>query len=171
MPMYNLIEYSENYSKATGSLWSYYSDEPNPPDENYNADLITSSKSFEYKRSITGSTFNANERTTNEEGNEIDNPAYDANKVGTREVEIAVPLKYLRNIWRKLEMPLINCEINLILIWSENYVLSDMITRAAGGINLPAINAPTNATFKITDTTLYQQFLYQLKMIKNFYSN
>ena len=52
-------------------------------------------------------------------------------------------------------MRLINCEINLILIWSKNCVLTDMITRAAGGINPPAINAPTNATFQITDTNLY----------------
>ena len=47
------------------------------------------------------------------------------------------------------------CEINLILTWSEDCDLADMITRAAGAINLPAINAPTNAAFKIKDTKLY----------------
>ena len=156
MHMYNLIEYSENYNKTTGSLCNYFRDEPNNhPDDIHNADPITNSKSFEYKTSITGSTYNVNERITSAEGNEIDNSVYDANKVGRKEVEIAVPLKYLNNIWRKLEMPLINCEINLILIWSEKYVLTDMITRAARRINLPAINAPANATFKTTDTKLY----------------
>ena len=112
--MYNLIEYSENYNKTTGSLCNYFRDEPNNhPDDIHNADPITNSKSFEYKTSITGSTYNVNERITNAEGNEIDNSVYDANKVGRKEVEIAVPLKYLNNIWRKLEMPLINCEVNL----------------------------------------------------------
>ena len=55
MPMYNLLEYSKNYRKTTGSLWNYYRDEPNnPPDDNYNADPITNSESFKYKSSITG---------------------------------------------------------------------------------------------------------------------
>ena len=50
---------------------------------------------------------------------------------------------------------LVNCEIDLILAWSEDCVLADMITRAAGAVNLLAINAPTNATFEITGTKLY----------------
>ena len=52
-------------------------------------------------------------------------------------------------------IPLIIYEINPALTWSEDCVLADMITRAAGAINLSAINAPTNATFKIKDTKLY----------------
>ena len=63
MPMYNLLEYSKNYSKTTGSLWNYYKDEPNnPPRNNYNADPITNSASFKYKTSITGKTSNANQQ-------------------------------------------------------------------------------------------------------------
>ena len=62
MPMYNLLEYSKNYSKTTGSLWNYYKDEHNnPPPNNYNADPITNSASFKYKTSITGKTSNANQ--------------------------------------------------------------------------------------------------------------
>ena len=57
----------------------------------------------------------------------------------TKDVEIAVPLKYLSNFWRTPEIPLINCEINLILTWSENCVIS-----AATG----------KTKFKITDTKL-----------------
>ena len=50
MPMYNLIEYSKNYRKRTGSLWNYYRDEPNDfPANNYNANPITNSESFNYK--------------------------------------------------------------------------------------------------------------------------
>ena len=59
-------------------------------------------------------------------------------------------------------MPLINCEITLILIWSENCILADIITHAAvpaQGYNpaRPVINTPTGATFNITDTILYVQ--------------
>ena len=55
MPMDNLIEYSKNYRKTTGSFWNYNRDEPNnPPDDNCNANPITNSESFKYKSSITG---------------------------------------------------------------------------------------------------------------------
>ena len=90
--MYNLIEYCKNYRNTTRSLWNYYRDVSNyPPADNYSADPITNSKFFEYKTSITGSTYNVDETITNAEGNEIDNRAYDANKFGTKEVEIVIP--------------------------------------------------------------------------------
>ena len=72
MLMYNLLEYSKNYRKATGILWNYYRDEPNnPPDNNYHADPITNSESFKYKSSITGKTSNANQK--NDENTEPEN--------------------------------------------------------------------------------------------------
>ena len=89
MPMYNLVEYNDNYSKTSRSLWQYYKDDPN--------DNIADSESFKSKIKITGK--------TPDDGN-------------TKDVEIIVPLKYLSNFWRTLEMPLINCEVNLILKWS-----------------------------------------------------
>ena len=49
MPMYNLLEYSKNYRKTTGSLWNYYRDEPSNP-------LSSNSESFKYKTSIVGKT-------------------------------------------------------------------------------------------------------------------
>ena len=62
MPMYNLLEYSKNYRKTTGSLWYYYRDKPNNfPANNYNANPITNSESFKYKSSITGKASNANQ--------------------------------------------------------------------------------------------------------------
>ena len=89
IPMYNLIKYRENYSKTSGSLWQYYRDDPN--------DNIVETEQFKYQINITGKT-----------------PG-----VGyTKDVKIVVPLKYLSNFWKTLEMPLINCEINLILTWS-----------------------------------------------------
>ena len=88
MPMYNLLEYSKNYRKTTGSLWNYYRDEPSNP-------LSSNSESFKYKASITGNTYNVDEKITDDDGNEIDNREYDANKVAKNEAEIVIPLKYL----------------------------------------------------------------------------
>ena len=96
MPMYNLIEYSDNYSKTSGSLWQYYKNDPN--------DNLGDSESFKYKVKI-------KEKTPND-GN-------------TKNIEIIVPLKYLSNFWRTLEMPLINGEVNLILTWSKNCVITN----------------------------------------------
>ena len=59
---------------------------------------------------------------------------------GTKDVEVMVPLKYLSNVWKTLEMPLTNWEIHLILTWSEKFVLS---------------NDTKAATVAITDTKLY----------------
>ena len=75
MPVYKLLEYSKNYRKTTGSFWNYYRDQPNnphlndddPPTADYNADPITNSEFFKYKRSITGKTSNTNQGT--EQGN------------------------------------------------------------------------------------------------------
>ena len=81
MPMQNLIEYSKNYS-----LWHYYRDELSD-DTNDNNDPnknVTNSKSFQYKTSITGTTYNVVAKITNEEGNQVNNPAYDANKSGKK---------------------------------------------------------------------------------------
>ena len=89
--MHNLIEYSDNYLKTLRSLWQYYRDDPN--------DNIKQSESFKFKIKIPVKTFAA--------GN-------------TKDVEIIVPLKYLSNFWRTLEMPLISCEINPILTWSDH---------------------------------------------------
>ena len=137
MLMYNLLEYSKNYRKTTGSLWNYYRDEPSDP-------LSFNSESFKYKTSIQGNTYNVG---AGEEG-------YDANKVGKNETEVVIPLKHLSNFWRSLNIPLINCEVELILTWSKNCVLADMTERDAQGNN-PAIIAPTGLEFKITDTKLY----------------
>ena len=71
-----------------------------------------------------------------------------------KNIDIVVPLKYLSNFWKTLDIPLINCEVSLILTWSENCVLTDIKTQTARETRV-AINAPTNATFKITDVKLY----------------
>ena len=67
MPMYNLLEYSKNHKKTAGTLWNYYRDQPSNR-------LSTNSKSFNYKTSITGNTYNVDEKITDDDGNEVDNP-------------------------------------------------------------------------------------------------
>ena len=112
MPMYNLLEYSKNYKKTTGSLWNYYRDQPSNP-------LSSNSESFKYKTSITGNTYNVDLTIIGDGGNPIPNPNYDANKAGKNETEVVIPLKYLSNFWRSLDIPLINCELEIILTWTK----------------------------------------------------
>ena len=124
MPMDNLLEYSKNYRKTTGSFWNYYRDEPNnPPDDNYNANPIKNSESFKYKSSITGKTSNVNQE--NGENNK------QRNTKTKRNLDIVVPLKYLSNFWRNVDMPLINYEVSLTLTWPENCLLTDITTQTA----------------------------------------
>ena len=150
-----MLEYSKNYKKATGSLWNYYRDElsyDTNDNNNPNKNLINS-ESFKYKRHITGSTYNVDARITDDAGNQVNNPAYDANKFAKKEVQIAVPLKHLNNIWRMLNMPLINCEVSLTLTWSENCVITSIERSVITDTRRDT--SPTNAIFKITDTKLY----------------
>ena len=111
MPMYNLLEYSKNYSKTSACLWNYYGDEltDETTDNNGPNKNVISSKSFKNKTSITGSPYNVSRRVTDNDGNPANNPTYDQNKRGTKEVEIAVPLKHLGNFWNSLNIPLVNC--------------------------------------------------------------
>ena len=112
MPVHNLVEYSKNYRKTIGSLLNYYRNELSDytNDNDSPNKKVINSKSFKYKTSITGSSidFNVPEKITNPDGNEIDNPNYDA-------IETVVPLKYLSNFWRNLDMSLLNCEVSLTL--------------------------------------------------------
>ena len=115
MPMYNLIEYSDNYFDTSGSLWQFKRDEITN-----NADVTNDNNapSFKYKASIIGDT--GNDGTKNK-------------------VKIVVPLKYLSNLWRSLEMPLINCKVELLLKWYERCLLT----------------TATTVTFEITDAKRY----------------
>ena len=119
----NLIEYSDNYSKTPGSLWQYTSDIPAVDDNNAIVNFTNNNltDSFNFKVKMTGQTGNN----------------------GTKNVEIMVPLKYLSNFWRTLEIPLTNCEITLLLTWSASCVI----------VSTDVANQ--NSTFAITDTKLY----------------
>ena len=100
MPMSNLVEYSDNYSDTSGSLWGFNRDEI---DNNADVTHDNNASSFKYKASNIG----------NKENN------------GTKNgVKIAAPLKYFNKFWRSLEMPLSNCKVELSLKWIENCVLT-----------------------------------------------
>ena len=157
MSNYNLLEYSKNYSKTSASLWNYYRDELTDETNDHNGPNKKgiNSKSFKYKTSITGRTYNVFSRITDADGNPAKNPNYDQNKRGTKEVKIAVPLKHLRNFWNSLNTPLVNCEMSLTLSWSETCVITRMEKRIflAGQPNRG--DSPESEVFKMKDCKLY----------------
>ena len=118
MPMYNLLEYSDNYQNSTGSLYQFKRDEQ--PDDNANVEDDTSSLVFKSKL-IKGT-----------DNNNVNN------------VKLVVPLKYVSNFFRSLEMPLVNCKIDLELTWHKDCMIS-------------SADAADNrvVSFMITDTKLY----------------
>ena len=115
MPMYNLLGYSKNYRKTIGSLYNYYRDElTNDDNDNFGNINVVNSEAFKCKNKITGNTYNVDAVAQ----------GYDVNKNGTQEIELAIPLKYLGNFWRALNIPLISCEVFLELKWNENVITS-----------------------------------------------
>ena len=116
MPMYNLIEYGNNHSKISGSLWQHYRDEQTLNNAGALVDFLRNIAWFKFKQKVSGST----------------------REDGTKVVKIIVPLKYLSNFWRNRTM----LEINPILTWSANRVISNAATKQA-------------TIFAITDTKLY----------------
>ena len=122
MPMYNLIEYSDNYQDSSATLYQYKRDEP--PEDHAVANLTAdNSDSFKYKISL------------------LDNPVV-ANNIARINVKVVVPLKYLSNFFRSLEMPLINCEIKLNLTWKKECVLSTCSGDAVFIINDTKLHVP-----------------------------
>ena len=118
MPIYNLLEYSKNYRKTIGSLYNYYRDElsDDADDNNFDNIKIVNSNIFKYKNKIIGNTYDVDARIPNPDGaGQIDNPIYNVNKNSTQEVELTIPLNYLGNFWRALNIPLISCEVSLEL--------------------------------------------------------
>ena len=108
--MYNSIECSDNYLKTSGSLWQYCKE---IPAVNNAGDIISfnganPTDSFNFKTKITGQSAGDNNN---------------GNIAGRADVEIMVSLKYLSNFCRTFEMPLINCEVELVLNWPANCVI------------------------------------------------
>ena len=115
MPMYNLLEYSDNYQNSTGNLYQFERDEP----PNDNANVANDTASLVYKSKLIKGTDN----------NNVNN------------VKSVVPLKYVSNFFRSLELPLVNCKIDLELTWHKDCIISSA-DAAAGQV----------VSFMITDT-------------------
>ena len=120
LSMFNLIEYSDNRSDTSGSLWQFRRDEII---ENINL-TSNSSSSFKYKSNLIGNT------------------AADGPNREKEGLKIVVPLKYLSNFWRSLESPLINCKVDLSLTWSENCGLSNVAGNSTFKITDAKLNVP-----------------------------
>ena len=129
MPMYNLIEYNQNYSEKSASLWQNCKEIPAVNNDGAVVDFngTNNTDSLKFKTKITGKTRDGNNCTI----------------AGRVDIEIMVPLKYLSNFWKTLEMSLITCEIELISSWSANYVV--IYTNLNNQV----------PTFTITETNLY----------------
>ena len=148
MPMYNLLYYSKNFRKTTGSFWNYYPDIPNSGYNNNDRNRIfypiKDSESFNYKTKL------VNLPTGN-------------NEAELKDVKIVVPLKNLSNFMFNLDILLINAEIELILKWSQNCELTekahrDAIAEGDDPATEPAVNAintPSDLKFSTTDCKLY----------------
>ena len=117
--LYNLLEYSDNYQNSTETLYQFKRDEP--PDDNPNVDNNTTS--LLYKSKLISGT---------DDNNNVNN------------VKLVVPLKRVSNFFRSLEMPLVNCKIDLELTWHKDCMISS-VKAAAGQV----------VSFMITNTKLY----------------
>ena len=151
IPMYNLLYYSKNYRKTTGSFWNCYKDEPNSGYVGNNERTrifypIKDSESFDYKTKLVGKLPDGEEEL--------------------EDIKIVAPLKHLSRFIFNLDILLINSENELILKWSQNCVLTEKATRIAkpavpaqgGDLVLDAvtaINIPSDLKFNVTDCKLY----------------
>ena len=134
MLMYKLTEHSDLCSKTSGSLTQYYRDERALDHTNNNIDFPANNNNsvlFTFKQQITGQT----------------------RKGDIKDIEIMVPLKYLTNFWITLEMPLINCQINLQLKWSGKCIL------------VAGTAAKQVPEFRITDTKLVPVVILSTKIM------
>ena len=147
MPMYNLLEYSKNYRKTIGSLYNYYRDElsdDNNPNNFPNTNVVNSN-TFKYKNKITGNTYNVADGAA----------GHNANRVRKQDVELAIPLKYLGNFWRALNIPLISFEVFLKLKLKKNCVITSLEQRQVDA-GPPVVNGTTTgATVAINNCKLY----------------
>ena len=155
MPMYNLLEYSDNFSMTSGSLWDYYRDEENDSanktDDNDNIINNNKTTSSKYFKQVHSSSNN-----------------------GRLNAEVVVPLKYFNNFWRSLDLPLINCEIELDLKWSKYCVLSEVsrkfreVDANVAPVVRKVATTTTRATFQINNLNFMFQLLLCLLMITYF---
>ena len=158
IPMYNLLYYSKNFRITTGSFWNYYSDMPKYGHGN-NVNLrqriiypFKDSESFNYKTKLIGNVPGVADPA---DGDDIERELED--------IKIVLPLKNISNFMFSLDFSLINSEIELILKWTEDCVLTEKTTKVelpagddpATEPSVNAINRPKDLKFNVTDCKLY----------------
>ena len=161
MSMYNLLEYSQNYSITAGSLWNSYKGKIDDVVDN-----ASDGKSFKYKTKIVVKTPERPTWTGNP--GDVNQPPQPA--VPTLNVEVPISLKYFINFWRFLDLLLVNCEVELDLLWTKDCVLIIhhnnitwvyfMITSTK--LYVPVVTLSTNDDIKVFENTnkdLKEQFL------------
>ena len=146
MPIYNLIEYSDNYQDSSATLYQHKRDEP--PEDDAVADLTNNnSDSFKYKVKLLG------------------NPVLDG-AIAKLSIKVVVPLKHLSNFFKSLEMPLINCKIKLNLTWKKECVLSTDAGDAVFIINDTKMYVPVVTLSKEDNKILLNN---KIKVIKDLF--
>ena len=139
--MYNLIEYSDNYSDSTASLYHFKRQEQNYNNNENIVDLTTDdSSSFKYKSSLLGN-------ATVEGGNAV-----------WKDTKIMVPLKYTSNFFRSLEIPLINTKLYIQLNWTKSSVVSNVAGATTFKIAKTELHVPL-VTLKTEDNNKLNQLL------------
>ena len=135
--MYNLIEYSDNYSDTSGSLWQFKRNEV--PTNNTEL-TINNFQLLKYKAALA-------EKATN----------HNDGKSSLKDAKIGVLLKYLSNFWRSLEMQLINCIVHLELNWIEDCILSSAGDSAKFEITDATLHVPIVTLFTKDSVNLIKQ--------------
>ena len=153
MPTYNLLEFSQNYSITSGRLWNYYNDEIDGVDCN-----ASDGKSFNYKTKILEKTPKRPPRLPKPDPppDRTQPPRPPQATVPGLYVEVTIPLECLSNLWRSFDLSLTNCEIELDLSWSKEWVMSEHHNNITGAI------------FQINNAKLYIPSLCLLMMVSNF---
>ena len=171
IPMYNLLYYAKNLRKTIGYFWNYYPGMQKSGHDN-NAILrqriiypIKDSESFNYKTKLVG---NVPGVADSADGDDIERELED--------IKVVVPLKNISNFMFNLDFLLTNSEIELILKWTEDCILTEKATRQFRAAEdgppaldeVPAINRPKDLKFSVTDCKLYVPVLYRHNIKINF---
>ena len=153
--MYNLLEYSDNYYITSESLWNYYRDKIGGVDDD-----ASNGKSFTYKTKIIEKTEVRPPRPPVPQEGGYQQPRPSVPPLNT---EVTIPLKYLNKLWRSFDLSLINCEVELNLLWSRYCVLSeddDSLNNATSQINSSKLYIPV-VTLSIIDNITFSEILKQ----------
>ena len=148
-----MLEYSDNYANTTWSLYQYKRPEQNKGNNNGFADLtVNNSSSFKYQSGLVQKQL----KTRNSENVDASiDPNFNATHRAWKNIKIVVPLKYISNFFKSLELPLINTKIYMELNWTKYSVLSSIGQNAIfqitkGDLYIPVVTLNTENNGKLS---------------------